>query len=188
MTDFTRRLIQERNAEDLRALLKQMIYGDPSLFQYSEELQLADGWLYETHRELTAERPMEQWNEAYWERVLLDLQMNFSKKRLQHAIAVGSVVKKDTVATIEQNTQKKPSEEPEGPSAPTPNPNPAPAPQPDPPKPDPPANPPQPPPEIIIREPEEARKARLKAERLRLAGCITAAAMLVILVLWLVLR
>ena len=93
----------------LRNYLQMWLYGDPTLVQnqLGKKIDKSDcDWLFEPHEEMRPELPRDEWNEEYWELLMLDLQKNFSKRRFDLVRKVAAVVKKNNITEVSKKAKE----------------------------------------------------------------------------------
>ena len=106
MHDEVKRAIDNGKGSDLRYLFVDSFNIDASFESYQEDFEYClKHDVFDKHRELTPFRYSEaDWSKEYWLNLKLDLQENFSEKRMRHMIAVARVIYKDNIKHSTSNT------------------------------------------------------------------------------------
>ena len=86
LTNAFREAVTEKNVRKIRIMLKDSLLVDPSFKRFQEmerAASLVEG-LYDVHdgRELTEDK--EAWNDAYMDRLMVQVVSNFSHERIEH--------------------------------------------------------------------------------------------------------
>ena len=101
--DIVKQYADERNLQALKYVFVNALGVDPTFEQYKEDYEYCKSIpnLLEPYVELTPfVEDKNKWDEAYWEKLKIDLLKNFSDKRMMHMVDVAQVVRADKIKRL----------------------------------------------------------------------------------------
>ena len=101
--DIVKQYADERNLQALKYVFVNALGVDPTFEQYKEDYEYCKSIpnLLEPYVELTPfVEDKNKWDEAYWDKLKIDLLKNFSDKRMMHMVDVAQVVRADKIKRL----------------------------------------------------------------------------------------
>ena len=101
--DIVKQYADERNLQALKYVFVNALEVDPTFDHYKEKYNYCKSIpnLLEPYAELTPfVEDKNKWDEAYWDKLKIDLLKNFSDKRMMHMVDVAQVVRADKIKRL----------------------------------------------------------------------------------------